>query len=529
MTLLLYLFIMGPIFIGLLQYITNKPFFKWVAMTMQLCFIFIIIALLKVPNLEFMLLDTPPPYGMMLRLDGIAKIFLLLNNFLFFSLTLFSSKKKYMDRLFTFLFLSLQGLINGLFLSTDIFNVYILIEVATVTVSILIMYKKDKQSMYDGMLYLTVNMIAMTFFLFGIGILYKTVGVLDFDGIKERIAQLENTKSLNLSFAFMFTGVSLKAAVLPLFSWLPKAHGTASAPSIVSAILSGIFVKIGIYLLLRIQFIYSSAIDINDLLLAIGYLTAIAGFIFAIAQTDIKLILAYHTISQVGLILIGFGGNAINQMGGLYHIMGHGVFKALFFIIAGVLIYRFETRKIGDMRGLWWISKPLSIFLLVAILSITGAPFFSGGFSKYFIAYGRYNWTERFLLQLINWGTMVSFIKFMLLIFRKPDRVVNFFKIRKTEWSAITILALTCLLLGTGGTFVNTQLLNQELMLSFWAQLSKIPSYLLNYAICFFIYFTFIKNSTTLKKLRKVELSFNSINIAIVSFFIFTIAYLNMQ
>lgn len=528
MTLLLYAFVMGPIFIGLLQYITNKSIFKWLALGVQFCFIITLILFLKMPTMEFMLLDTPPPFGMKLRLDEISKVFLLLNNFLFFSLTLFSSKKKYMDRLFTFLFLSLQGLINGLFLSTDIFNVYILIEVATITVSILIMYKKDKQAMYDGMMYLTVNMIAMTFFLFGIGILYKTVGVLDFDSIRENIQLIENTKTLNLSFAFMFTGVSLKAAVLPLFSWLPKAHGTASAPSIVSGILSGIFVKIGIYLLLRILFIYSSAIDISELLLIIGYLTAIAGFLFAIAQTDIKLILAYHTVSQVGLILIGFGGNSINQMGGLYHVLSHGVFKALFFIIAGVLIYRFETRKISDMNGLWWISKPLSILLLVAILSITGAPFFSGGFSKYFIAYGRTNGLERFLLQLINWGTMVSFVKFILLIFKRTDSKVDFFRIRKTEWTAITLLATCSILLGTGGSFINTYLLNQDLILSPITQLSKIPSYLINYLLCFIVYFTLVKNNVLFKKLRTVELSFNSINIAIVSFFIFTIAYLNI-
>ena len=529
MTLLLYAFVIAPIFIGLLGYIFNRTFFKWLAMVMQLGFILITIALLRAPHMELMLLDIPPPFGMKLKLDEISKVFILLNNFLFFSLMLFSSKKKYMDRLFTFLFLSLQGLINGLFLSTDIFNVYILIEVATITVSILIMYKKDKQSMYDGMLYLTVNMIAMTFFLFGIGILYKTVGVLDFETIKDKIMLIDEPKYLNLSFAFLFTGVSLKAAVLPLFSWLPKAHGTASAPSIVSAVLSGIFVKIGIYLLLRIQFMYSSAIDVVPLISAIGYLTAIAGFIFAIAQTDIKLILAYHTISQVGLMLIGFGGNNINQMGGLYHVLSHGVFKSLFFIIAGVLIYRFETRKIGDMRGLWWLSKPLSVILLVAVFSITGAPFFSGGFSKYFIAYGRYNWTELFLLQLINLGTMTSFIKFILLIFKRPTHEVNFFKIRKTEFTALITLALTCVLLGTGGSFINVNLLNQDLVLSFSKQISKLPSYLLSYSFCFIIYFTLIKNNVLLKKLRKVELSFNSINIAIVSFFIFTIAYLNMN
>lgn len=530
---MLYIFVLAPIIVGLTLYILSKFLSKSVAIIGQV--FLIVIAFYMVSQVDgnviyLPLLTVPIPYGMALELNSTSALFILLNNALFFILMLFSYKKDYMNRLFLFLFLSLQGLINGMFLSTDLFNLYLLVEVATITISILIMYRRDRQSMYDGMLYLTINMIAMAFFLFGIGVLYKIFGVLDFYSIEKGIAELENTKLLNLPFSFLLTGIGLKAAILPLFSWLPKAHGTASAPSTVSAILSGIFVKIGIYMLIRLQMMFSPVIDVQSMIFIIGFLTAIAGFTFAIAQYDIKLVLAYHTVSQVGLILVGISGvMQSNQLGGLYHVLSHGVFKSLFFIIAGILIHHYGTRRIGDMNGLWQTNKPLSIILLVAILSITGAPFFSGGFSKYFIAYGYSEWYYKIVFQIINWGTMISFVKFVLLIFSPAKQAITKITLEKNEWSALGIFALLCVFLGVWGRPISQYMLHQTLDISVMTQLSKLPSYLLNYAFCFALYHFYIKKSLLFKRLRTVELSFNSINIAIVSFFFFTLTYLNMQ
>lgn len=234
MTLTLYLLVMLPISVGLLLYVFNRFLSKTVAVGIQVLLLALsayFVLQTQTEVIQLPLLNVPLPYGMMLEIDALSAVMLFLNNLLFLTFTVFSYHKNYMNRLFLFLFLSLQGLINALFMSTDFFNVYILIEVATITVSILIMFKKDRQSMYDGMLYLTVNMIGMAFFLFGVGLLYKSFGVLDFKHIATGILNIENPKTLNLAFSFLLTGIGLKAAILPLFSWLPKAHGTASAPS----------------------------------------------------------------------------------------------------------------------------------------------------------------------------------------------------------------------------------------------------------------------------------------------------------
>lgn len=520
------LFVFIPIISSLILYIFKNTVFRWIAVSLEAALFIYSLFFIGTGDHFNLLVNAPLPFGMALKLDQLSLTMLLLNNFLFLCMVLYSFKRPYNNRLFLFIFMSLQGLINGLFLSTDFFNVYILIEVATVAVSILIMFKKDSQSMYDGMIYLLVNMVAMAFFLLGIGYLYKQFGVLDFVTISNLIVHVETPSQLYLPFSLLITGIALKAALMPLFSWLPKAHGTASAPAVVSAILSGIFVKVGVYMLIRIQVIFSPAIDIQSYFLFLGFMTAIAGFVFAISQTDIKLILAYHTVSQIGLILIGISSStAINNFGGYYHIISHGIFKSLFFLTSGLLVQHFKTRRIGEMKGLWQSSKWLSLVLLAAILSITGAPFFSGGYSKYYIAYGYEGLLAKGLFLIINLGTMISFIKFLKLIFMRVENPYPV-KIDPFQKTVVTTMALVCVLLGTGGNWLAQTLFNQSNSLTLFDQFQKLPTYALTYALAFAIYELFISKNIVFKKIRTLELSFNSINLAIVSFFFITLTYL---
>ena len=274
-----------------------------------------------------------------------------------------------MNNLFLFLFLILQGLINGIFLSTDLFNLYVLIEVSTIIVSILIMFKKDSQSIYDGIMYLLINIVAMTFFLLGVGYMYKILGSLDMAIIINNMNYITSTNSLILPYCLIITAVGLKSAIMPLFSWLPRAHGTHSSPSIVSAILSGLYVKCGVYLFIRIQYLFSPVFDTDNAFLIMGFLTAIVGFIFALSQTDIKLILSYHTISQIGLIIFGISLNhSYSYWGSIYHIINHAIFKSALFLTAGIIIEEYGTRDLREIKGVYKRMPFVSIFTFMAIL-----------------------------------------------------------------------------------------------------------------------------------------------------------------
>lgn len=542
-------FVILPIIVGLFFYICHCKFLLKIALILEALLVSLSIYFMKVmlaqgTPLMMQLSAIPLPYGMSLRIDFLAATMLLLNSILFGTMILFNLHKSYMNKLFIFLFLSLQGLINGIFLSTDFFNIYILIEVATVVVSILIMYKQDSQSMYDGMIYLMVNMIAMTFFLLGVGYLYKFSGALDFFSIREFVTTHQNIKSLILPFALLLTGVSLKAALMPLFSWLPKAHGTASAPSIVSGVLSGIFVKTGVYLFIRLLWIFGDVFPIAPLFVWMGVITAIAGFIFAFAQSDIKLILAYHTISQIGLIMIGLSSPVSKGVsGGIYHIFAHGIFKTLLFLIAGVLIEVYKTRKISEMHGLFRRSKFLSLVLLFAILSITGAPLFSGGYSKYYISGSFSGSLMEVIFIVINMGTMMSFIKFLkILLPEKNAREERHFYVAIPEYEAdvvkktipantiiaLLILALMSLALGLFGDYFFSLFTEDTGKYGILYQLSKLPKYIITYAFSFVAYAFMVRRQSLLKFFKGLELSFNEITLAILTFFVATTVYLNI-
>ena len=530
------LLVLGPIILGLVFYILHNKWLMKVTLILE--------ALILLASVKFLLTSDviqvqalsgiPFPMGMKLQMDSLSATLIMLNNFLFAVMLLFNFHKSYMNHLFIFLFLSLQGLINGVFLSTDFFNVYILIEVATVVVSILIMYKKDSQSMYDGMIYLMVNMIAMTFFLLGIGYLYKYTGALDFDTVSGMVLTITNKRVLIIPFALIITGISLKAALMPLFSWLPKAHGTASAPSIVSGVLSGIFVKIGIYLYIRMALMFSDVFAISSLFVWIGFLTAIAGFLLALAQTDIKLILAYHSVSQIGLMVIGLS-SAIKSanFGGLYLIVAHGIFKTLLFLVAGILIEIYHTRDIRQMNALLKKSKFVSFIMVIAILSITGAPFFSGGYSKYYIMKGFSGGYFEILFTIINMGTMMSFIKFWHILWDDQESMLQEPVSKKilpnNTIMALTIMATSCVLLGLFGDYFFKVFTTYDSQYSGYSQLLKWPKYIVTYGASMLVYRFFISKNPLFEKLKRLELSFNQITLAILSFFMATTFYLHLM
>ncbi len=526
-------FVLMPIIIGLLMYIKPSKSTLGITLTVQGILLFFSIKYMIALQTNTVIIEYLSPYdlpvGMALKLDTLSSTTMLLNNLLFFLMVTFNCRKSYMNKLFIFLFLSLQGLVNGIFLSTDFFNFYVLMEAATVIISILIMYKKDSRSMYDGMIYLMVNMAGMAFFLLGTGYVYRYFGVLDFNTVSSLMEKVDNVGPLVMPYAMLLTGISLKAALMPLFSWLPKAHGTPSAPSIVSCILSGIFIKIGVYMFIRLTTVFGPLLDVSGYFLIMGFITAIAGFIFAISQSDIKLILAYHTISQVGLIMIGLNMNhAEAYSGALYHFLTHGIFKSLLFLIAGMLTEMYGTRKISDIKGLWRHSKLLSISLIIAVLSITGAPFMSGGYSKHLIIHAGTGKTISILLKIISAGTMISFIKFFKIIFSSPERS-PVKKLEGNEASVISAMAAICIILGMyGDRFINL-ITDCRASYSISMQTKDIVGYIITYGVSYLMYRLAIKDRHWITKVRGFDLGFNSISLSILSFFVMSLMVLKLS
>jgi multicomponent Na+:H+ antiporter subunit D len=433
----------------------------------------------------------------------------------------YNYRKEYMNKLFAFLFLILEGLIIGIFLSTDLFNLYILIEVSTIVVSILIMFKKDSISIYDGMLYLLINIVSMAFFLIGTGYIYKIFGYLDMTIIYDHMKYVSDVKTLILPYSLIITAISLKSAIMPLFSWLPRAHGTHSSPSIVSAILSGLYVKCGVYLFIRIQHMFSPAFDTNKIFIILGFLTAVIGFIFALSQVDIKLILSYHTISQIGLIIFGISlNNTYSYWGSIYHIINHAIFKSVLFLTAGIIIEEYETRDIRQIRGVYKRMPFVSIFTFMAILGITGAPFFNGSISKYLIQKGSYLSIMDYSLLLINLGTILSFVKYLSMF--KGSYEGEKYSPPYNQKIVICILGSLCFLGGILGTQFIDLLFN--IHITYKNYLSKILLYILNLLIGILFYHFIYPRIKLFKNIREINLSFNEICFSITLYFTFMLS-----
>ncbi len=352
-----------------------------------------------------------------LRIAPINILFMSMITLAFWYILFYVWKKRREDHKFLFFTLFLQGSLYAMFCVNDLFTMYILLELNTIISSILIIYKKDGESIRAGFYYLIYNSLAMSIYFLGVIIIYMKVGTLNISMIAENAHLYSGDMIFKFAIALFLSAFALKSAIIPLFSWLPIAHG--SAPSSISAVLSGLIVKTGLYGLIIVLSIFSSE-SLLKLLYVLGIMTSIAGSLYGITRFDIKKKLAYSTVSQIGIAVIGISSYSQNaNLGSLMHIFNHFLSKSLLFLCAGAIISASSERNIENIDGLFKKSKTISIGILIGVLSITGMPLFSGYISKSMIKSGDYMFAAGPVFHILNFGTMVLFLKFLRILFDK--------------------------------------------------------------------------------------------------------------
>ena len=517
---MLFWFVIGPVliavFMNIVPFKKAGKFIAIIAQTVLTGFSFYLFMLCKETEIVTWVGNYREGMGIMLKADILSSVFVMLTCFIFLISALYSFNER-TGKLLLFLFFIWEGLLIGIFLSCDLFNNFVLLEVATVIVSILIMFKRDSRSMHDGMVYLMANTVAIQFYLFGIGYIYKLTGVLNMDSAALALRSIDKSSQV-LPFALIMTSISLKCALMPLFSWLPRAHSTHGAPTVVSGILSGLHIKSGIYLFIRFQHIFQD-LAVNDFFLITGIITGIAGFIFALSQTDIKLILAYHTISQIGMIMIGLNsGSVYTYTGGIYHIINHALFKTALFLCAGIIVNVYGTRNIYKIKGVFRRIPMVGTATILAMFGITGAPFFNGSISKYFIMSGA-TWLVYGIILLINLGTIVSFIKFSTMLFGKCDSEITLTKVTVPQQAVVLLLGTMCLTGGIFGEQCIEFLFTTKVSVDAIGYLQKIGLYLISVIAGYFIFKYYVKKSRLFVRIHEIELSFRGICVSIGAFF----------
>jgi multicomponent Na+:H+ antiporter subunit D len=358
------------------------------------------------------------------------------------------------------------GGMNGVVLSGDLFNIFVFLEISVISSYALVAFGVEKNELEASFKYQVLGGLASFLILFGIGFIYWKTKTLNIADIKEVFSNGYDKTYYLFVQILILSGFGLKAAIIPFHAWLPDAH--SSAPSPISAMLSGVFIKaVGIYVIFRLffnMFVISEGMAI--LITTLGTLSMVIGVFLAIGQWDIKRLLAYHSISQmgyvvlsvgIGMILISRGSNpevaALAITGGIFHLINHAAFKGLLFLNAGAIEYTTGTRNLKEMGGLARSMPVTSATSFVASMSISGVPPFNGFFSKLIIIIaailGRF-YLLAALAVIVSIITLASFLKFQRYAFYNKSDIREDKQFKEVPFPmafSMVVLSIICVLL----------------------------------------------------------------------------------
>ena len=314
------------------------------------------------------------------------------------------------ERLRPYFYVLLHFLLASVFalvFARDLFNIYVIIELLTLVSFLLVGYERKAQQIWASLNYLILAALGMAMYLFGVGIIYYHTGTLNLTLLAERISGLHGPMWLTLASTLLVVGVSIKAGVFVFSLWLPAAH--ASASPAVSALLSGLVVKMGIVVLFRL----STVLDISLPLMVLGGITGVVGAVYATFTYELKQMLAFSTLSQIGYLLVGIGiGTPLAIAGSLTYSVAHGLFKGLLFLAAGQVVRTTGSAFIPQQIALRdKIPRATRIALLVGTLAIAGLPPLAGFCAKGLLSAATDSLPLRLLLVFVSLGTVVAFSK----------------------------------------------------------------------------------------------------------------------
>ncbi|MGD1950816.1 MAG: cation:proton antiporter [Leptolyngbyaceae cyanobacterium] len=363
--------------------------------------------------ISFQLLDN---FGVSILIDGLSGFFILTNAVVTTAVILYCWQSGKGAFFYTQAII-LLGSVNAVFVSADLISVYVALEVISIAVFLLIAYPRTDRSIWVGLRYLFVSNTAMLFYLLGAVLVYQTSNSFAFEGLANASTE---------AIALIFVGLLTKGGIFVSGLWLPLTHSETETP--ISALLSGVVVKAGIYPLVRFALM---APEIDTIVRFFGVATALFGVSYAVFSNDTKRILAFHTVSQLGFIL------AAPAVGGFYALT-HGLVKSALFLISGHLPSRnIKVLKQNPIPRSIWIA------LAIASFSISGFPLLAGFGAKVLTSKNLVPW-QVIGMNVAAFGTAVSFAKF---IFLPSEPTAD--PVKPGFWPALVLL-LSGLVLANG-------------------------------------------------------------------------------
>ena len=337
-----------------------------------------------------------PPWGIEYRIDTLGSYVLLIVTVIA-ALVMVAARESVarevpeslIARFYAALMLAFAGLV-GIVATGDVFNVFVFLEISSLASYALIGMGRDRRALISAYDYLVMGTIGATFILIGIGFLYMMTGTLNMQDLAARLPEVWDTRTVRAGFAFLAVGIGLKLAMFPLHLWLPNAY--TYAPSVVTAFLAATATKVAVYLLLRFMLgIFGidfalGRMPFEYILLPVGLLGILSASLVAIYQVEIKRLLAYSSVAQIGYMVLGIGlASTTGITGAILHLFNHALMKGALFLALAAVAYRLGSTTLRDLAGLGRRMPWTMLAIVVGGLSLIGVPGTVGFVSKWYL------------------------------------------------------------------------------------------------------------------------------------------------
>lgn len=429
--------------------------------------------------------------GMSFHIDMLTMVMLVLTSVIWFFVMIYSHEyvmfEKHRNRFYIFMAITYSAIL-GTIMAGDLLTMFLFFEAMTFSSYMLVTHVQKSECFDAGYTYIFMGIIGGLAILLAIILLYSYTGDLSFVSMASQMAEMGSVRYLII--ILLVFGFGIKAGMAPVHVWLPKAHPVAPTPA--SALLSGVMIKIGAYGILRTsvsylfpttsqisestKYLWEASHNLGFAIIWLGIITMAIGVFFALQQSNMKKMLAYHSISQMGYILLGIGvtlylgyKGAMGYSGALYHIINHALFKSLLFMVAGVVYLQTKELNMYKLGGLWRKMPLTALIALIAVLGITGMPLFNGFASKsllhhsiveaYQYGHSSFYYAE-IMFNIISAGTVCSFIKLFGFTFlgKLPKQFENIDgKKFKSMHLAMGMLALIIVFIGFNPGYIMNQ------------------------------------------------------------------------
>jgi proton-translocating NADH-quinone oxidoreductase chain N len=398
-------------------------------------------------------LGEAPPLGACLEIDMLGIYMAFSATLLGLFATVYSYSYMEHDTRLTEYYTLLSALVAsivGVSFAGDFFTFFVFWEMMGITSYVLVAFRKENWGPIEaGFKYMVMGAIGSTLLLLGIALVYGMAGTVNFAQVSIALKHQPLGIWLSLTLSIFIVGFGVKSAIVPMHTWLPDAH--PEAPSPISAMLSGILIETALYGLTRVLNILFEPSTFQMAVAVLAVLTMCLANILALLQQDIKRMLAYSSIAQMGYMLIGLSAGSLYGLQGLFlHVFNHSLLKGLAFLSAGSMVHAANTRDVQGLKGIGRAMPITTLTLFIAFLGLGGVPTTNGFISKYILfgsAMGAGLWWLTLLGVLNSAFSMAYYLRVMKTLISEPVEAVKGLKEAPALMLAVTVAMATLIII----------------------------------------------------------------------------------